>query len=64
MDGDIVALKHDREDCRFQVVMDVPPSSDTKGKKDVALNAKTNAANTHFDLVSFRELVLSKGGTR
>ena len=41
--------------------MDVPPSSDTKGKKDVALNAKTNAANTHFDLVAFRELVLFEG---
>ena len=38
--------------------MDVPPSSDTRGKKDVALNAKTNAANTHTDLVAFRELVL------
>ena len=41
--------------------MDVPPSSDTRGKKDVALNAKTNAANTHFDLVAFRELVLFEG---
>ena len=38
--------------------MDVPPSSDTKGKKDVALNAKANATNTHTDLVAFRELVL------
>ena len=38
--------------------MDVPPSSDTREKKDVALNAKTNAANTHTDLVAFRELVL------
>ena len=38
--------------------MDVPPSSDTRGKKDVALNAKRNAANTHTDLVASRELVL------
>ena len=58
MDGDIVALKHDREDCRFQVVMDVLPSNDTRGKKDVVLNAKTNVANTHTDLAAFRELVL------
>ena len=41
--------------------MDVPPSSDTRGKKDVALNAKTNVANTHTDLAAFRELVLFEG---
>ena len=45
----------------FPVVIDVPPSSDTEGKKDVALNAKTNVANTHTDLAAFRELVICVG---
>ena len=39
-------------------MIDVPLSSDTKGKKDVGLNARTNVANTHTDLAAFRELVL------
>ena len=38
--------------------MDVPPSSDTREKKDVALNAKKHAAITHTDSAAFRELAL------
>ena len=36
----------------------MPPSSDTGGTKDVALDARTNLANKHTDLAAFCELVL------
>ena len=42
-------------------MIDVPLSSDTKGKKDVVLNARTNVANTHTDLAAFREVVICVG---